>query len=265
MRPLAPSLLLPLALVLAPAAASADPERLNNPAPPPPPPPVSPSYAPPPPVAGYNPPPPVTGYNAPPPVMRQGPQPVMMSAPPVPMRQPLPAPLGRQGLFVGVQGGGAIPLTGDYSDLLGTGFMGLGHIGWATPSGISVRAEIGVRSNAFTPDDLIGFSLTSVFYGAGLRWTAPRSTLRPYGEVLVDAFSTLAQSTTVGSGTTTTTSSGSSATGVTVGAAVGAEVEVSSTFSLEVAVRYDHIVVTGGDEALTGGLLGVLGGGTLYF
>jgi hypothetical protein len=255
-----------LSLLLVPAAASADPDRLNNPAPPPvapvAPPPV---YAAPPPVGGYVAPPPVGGYVPPPPVQGRA-QPVMMSPAPMPLRQPMvmapPPPPARQGLFVGVQGGAAIPLAGDYSDLLGTGFMGLGHIGWATPSGISVRAELGVRSNSFTPDDLIGTSLTSVFYGAGLRYTAPRGVFRPYGEVLVDAFSTLDESTDT-SGTTTSSSAG--ATGVTVGAAVGAEIEVSSTFSLELAVRYDHIVVAGGTEGLAGGLLGVLGGGTFYF
>ena len=43
------------------------------------------------------------------------------------------------------------------------------------------------------------------------------------------------------------------------------ENEVSNTFSLELAVRYDHVVVGGSTEALTGGLLGALGGGTFYF
>jgi hypothetical protein len=256
-----------LSLLLVPAAASADPDRLNNPAPPP----VAPGapppdrYAAPPPVGGYAAPPPVGGYMAPPPVQGRT-QPVMMSPAPMPLRPPMvvapPPPPARQGLFVGVQGGAAIPLAGGYSSVLGTGFMGLGHIGWATPSGISVRAELGVRSNSFTPDDLIGASLTSVFYGAGLRYTAPRGVFRPFGEVLVDAFSTLATSTD-SSGTTTSSSAG--ATGVTLGAAVGAEIEVSSTFSLELAVRYDHVVVAGGTEGLTGGLLGVLGGGSFYF
>lgn len=253
--------LLPLSLLLAPSAASADPERLNNPAPAP----VAPAppptrYDAPPPVAGYNPPPPVTGYT-PPPVVQARPQRAMMAPQPAYMpqpAQPVQPPPARQGLFVGVQGGAAIPLTGEYSSLTGTGFMGLGHIGWATPSGISFRAEIGVRSNAFTPIDLLGTSLTSVFYGAGLRWTSPRGTLRPYGEVLVDAFSTIASDAT-------TATSSSTGTGVSVGAAVGAEIELSSALSLELAVRYDHIVVRGGNEALTGGLLGALGGGTFYF
>lgn len=261
MRSFALCSVLPLSVLLAPAAASADPDRLNNPAPPPvapiaaPPP----SYEPPPPVAGYNPPPPVTGYNAPQP----RPQPVMITQQPTYLRQPVVVapPAGRQGLFVGVLGGAAIPVVGDYAAALSTGFMGLGTLGWATPGGVSVRAELGVRSNGFT--DFSGVSLTSVFYGAGLRYTAPRGTFRPYAEALVDAFSVIAQ--TYDSGPTTTTTS-SSSTGVSVGAAVGAEIEVSPTFSLELAVRYDHIVVSGeGSDGGTGGLVGVLGGGTFYF
>jgi hypothetical protein len=257
---------LPLSLLLAPAVASADPDRLNNPAPPPvapvaPPP----SYAPPPPVAGYNPPPPVTGYNPPPPVVQTRPQPVMMNQQPTYLRQPIvaPPPAGRQGLFVGVLGGAAIPVVGDYAAALSTGFMGLGTIGWATPSGVSVRAELGVRSNSFSDPDFAGISLTSVFYGAGLRYTAPRNVFRPYVEALVDAFSVLDQTVDSGSGSTASTSS---STGVSVGAAVGAEIEVSPTFSLELAARYDHIVVSGeGSDGGTGGLVGVMGGGVFYF
>lgn len=268
MRPTALHALLPLSLLLAPAAAAADPERLNNPAPPPPPPPPPappPAYEAPPPVAGYSPPPPVTGYNPPPPAQRSRPQPVTMSPQPMLLRpmQP-PPPAHRQGLFAGVLGGGAIPLAGDYASLFGPGFMGLGHVGWATGTGVSARVELGVRSNAPSDPGYAGTALTSVFYGAGLRWTAPRAVLRPYVEALVDAFSTLEQATDDGSGTTTTTSS-SGATGVSVGAAVGAEVEVSSTLSLELAVRYDHVVVNGDDSGLTGGLLGVLGGATFSF
>ena len=261
--------LVPFSLLLAPAAASADPARLNNPAPPPPvgqaaPPPVT-GYDAPPPVAGYNAPPPVTGYNAPAPVMQARPQPMMMSQPPMMLRPPPPPPPpSRQGLFVGVQGGAALPLVGDYGDLLGTGFMGLGHIGWATSSGISVRAELGVRSNGFKDPDVPGTTLTSVFYGAGLRWTAPRATFRPYGEVLVDAFSTIAQASSV-SGTTTPAPSSTAGTGVSIGAALGAELELSSTFSLELAVRYDHILVNSDELGMKGGLLGLLGGGTFYF
>ncbi len=245
--------LLPVSLLFASAAASADPARLNNPAPPPP---VV--QGAPPPVAGYDAPPPVAVYNAPPPVAVYNPQsPMMMSQPPMLLRPPPPP--SRQGLFVGVQGGAALPLVGDYGDLLGTGFMGLGHIGWATSSGISARAELGVRSNGWKVPAVAGTTLTSVFYGAGLRWTAPRATFRPYGEVLVDAFSTVAQAT---SASATTTSAG---TGVSLGAALGGELELSDTLSLEIAVRYDHIVLNSDEYGLKGGLLGVLGGGTFYF
>ncbi len=254
------------ASLLLPAVASADPARLNNPAPPP----TAPTAAPPPvydapPTVqpGYNPPPPVTGYNPPPPMAR--PQPVMMAQPqpygrqPAPIVQPTPA---RQGLFLGVLGGAAIPVVGDYGEYLGTGFMGFAHVGWATGSGISVRAELGARSNSMV--DLPGTSLTSVFYGAALRWTAPRGVFRPYLEGLVDAFSILDTTTTDASGMVTTTSS-PTGTGVSLGAAVGAEIELSGSFALELAVRYDHIVLSGYDDGTTGGLLGVLGGGTYYF
>lgn len=270
MRQTALRSLLPLSLLLCPLAASADPARLNNPAPPPVAPvaPPPPSYDAPPPVGGYNAPPPVGGYNAPPPVagyntpppVVQGRQPpVMVSQQPVLLRQPAPPPPSRQGLFVGVQGGAAIPVAGDYASGLSTGFMGLGHIGWATASGISVRAELGVRSNATSDLTTDTSARSSVFYGAGLRWTGPRATLRPYAEVLIDAFSALAQT---GDGTATTASAG---TGVSVGGAIGAEIEVSETFSLEVAARYDHIVVNGDGTGSLGGLLGILGGGTFYF
>lgn len=267
MRQTALSSLLPLSLLLCPLSASADPARLNNPAPPPvapvapaAPPPTA--YDAPPPVAGYNPPPPVAvaGYNQPPPVVQARPQPVMVSQQPMLLRQPAPPPTARQGLFVGVQGGAAIPLSGDYSDFFGAGFMGLGHIGWATPSGISVRAELGVRSNAPSYPTLDATTLTSVFYGAALRWSSPRATLRPYAEVLVDAFSSVTQTVD----TTTATASTSSGTGISVGGALGAELELSDTFSLELAVRYDHVVSNGADGP-RGGLLGVLGGGTFYF
>lgn len=96
-----------------------------------------------------------------------------------------------------------IPVAGDYASGLSTGFMGLGHIGWATISGISVRAELGVRSNAMSDSSVATSARSSVFYGAGLRWTGPRATLRPYAEVLVDAFSALAQTS---DGTATTAS-----------------------------------------------------------
>jgi hypothetical protein len=266
MRQTALCSLLPLSLLLCPLAASADPARLNNPAPPPVAPvaPAAPppsSYDAPPPVAGYNPPPPVAGYNQPPPVVQARPQPVMMSQQPMLLRQPAPPPpTGRQGLFVGVQGGAAIPLSGDYANFFGAGFMGLGHIGWATLSGISVRAELGVRSNAPSDPTLDATTLTSVFYGAGLRWTGPRATLRPYAEVLIDAFSSVTQTVDTTSATTST----SSGTGISVGGALGAELELSDTFSLELAVRYDHVVANG-ETGPKGGLLGVLGGGTFYF
>jgi hypothetical protein len=192
-----------------------------------------------------------------------------MNPQPTYLRQPgvmAPLPAARQGLYVGVQGGAAIPVVGDYGANLSTGFMGLGTVGWATPSGVSARAELGVRANGFSNPDLSNISLTSVFYGAGLRYTAPRSIFRPYVEALVDAFSVLAQSIDSSGTTTTTTTTSSSSTGVSVGAAVGAEIEVSSTFSLELAVRYDHVIVSGsGSSGGTGGLVGVLGGGTFYF
>ena len=270
MRQTALRYVLPLSLLLCPLAASADPARLNNPAPPPvapvappppsydAPPPVG-GYSAPPPVGGYNAPPPVAGYNAPPPMVQGRQQPVMVSQQPMLLRQPAPRPASRQGLFVGVQGGAVIPVAGDYASGLSTGFMGLGHIGWATISGISVRAELGVRSNAMSDSSVATSARSSVFYGAGLRWTGPRATLRPYAEVLVDAFSALAQTS---DGTATTASAG---TGVSVGGAIGAEIEVSETFSLEVAARYDHIVVNGTGTAGLGGLLGILGGGTFYF
>lgn len=259
--------LLPASLLLLPALASADPARLNNPAPPPvAPTPVAPppSYDAPPTVQpGYNPPPPVTGYNAPPPVGRA--QPVMISQPqpygrpPVAIVQPTPA---RQGLFVGVLGGAAIPVVGEYGDFLSTGFMGYAHLGWATGTGISVRAELGARSNAFV--DFPETSYTTVFYGAALRWTAPRGVFRPYLEGIVDAFSVLAESTTDSSGTTTTTGS-TSGTGVSLGVAAGAEIELGSSFALELVVRYDHVVLSADSDGGTGGLVGVLGGGTYYF
>jgi len=254
--------LLPLSLLLHPLAASADPARLNNPAPAPVAPvaPPPPTYDAPPPVGGYNAPPPVTGYNAPPPMVQGRQQPVMVSQQPVVLRQPSPPPApSRQGLFAGVLGGAQFPLVGDYASGLNTGFLGLGHIGWATASGISVRAELGVRSNAMSDLTYDTSARSSVFYGAGLRWTGPRARLRPYAEVLIDAFSALAQTS---DGTATTASAG---TGVSVGGAIGAEVEVSETFSLEVALRYDHIVVNGDGTGRLGGLLGVLGGGTFYF
>jgi len=268
MRQTALRSLLPLSLLLCPLAASADPARLNNPAPPPvapvappppsydAPPPVG-GYSAPPPVGGYSAPPPVAGYNAPAPMVQGRQQPVMVSQQPMLLRQPAPPPpASRQGLFVGVQGGAAIPVAGDYASGLSTGFIGLGHIGWATISGISVRAELGVRSNAMSDLSVATSARSSVFYGAGLRWTAPRATLRPYAEVLIDAFSALA------SDGTATASAG---TGVSVGGAIGAEIEVSETFSLEVAARYDHIVVNGDGTGRLGGLLGILGGGTFYF
>jgi len=247
--------LLPVSLLLVPALASADPARLNNPAPPPPPPVVAPPPT-------YDAPPTVQpGYNAPPPVARA--QPVMM-AQPQPYGRPLapvaPVTPARQGLFVGVLGGAAIPVVGDYGEFLSTGFAGFAHVGWATGTGISVRAELGARSNAFA--DFPETSYTSVFYGAALRWTAPRGVFRPYLEGIVDAFSVL--EATDSSGTVATTSS-SSGTGVSVGVAAGAEVELSSNFALELVVRYDHIVLSPDDVGGTGGLLGVLGGGTYYF
>ncbi len=257
--------LLPASLLLVPALASADPARLNNPAPPP----VAPTPVAPPPTydappavqPGYNAPPPVTGYNAPPPVART--QPVMMTQPQPYGRQPVPVvqppPPARQGLFVGLLGGAAIPVVGEYGEFLSTGFMGYAHIGWATGSGISVRAELGARSNGFT--DLPGTSYTTVFYGAAFRWTAPRGVFRPYLEGIVDAFSVLAESDS--SGPVTTTSS--SGTGVSVGAAAGAEIELSNSFALELVVRYDHVVLSPNTDDGTGGLIGILGGGTYYF
>lgn len=261
--------LLSASLVLVPALASADPARLNNPAPPAP----APAPAPAPPPAydapptvqpGYNAPPPVTGYN-PQPVAQ--PQPVMMSQPqpyaPRPAVVTPPPPPGRQGLFVGVLGGAAIPLVGSYSDYLGTGFMAYGQLGWATPSGISVRAELGARSNGYV--DSPGVSSTSILYGAALRWTAPRGTFRPFLEGIVDAFSVLGVTTTDDfTGMTTTTPGG---TGVSVGAAAGGELELGTNFALELCVRYDHVVLSPATDALDtgGGYLSVLGGGSYYF
>ena len=83
---------------------------------------------------------------------------------------------------------------------------------------------------------------------------------RPYAEVLIDAFSSVTQTVD----TSTATTSTSSGTGISVGGALGAELELSDTFSLELAVRYDHVVSNGADGP-RGGLLGVLGGGTFYF
>lgn len=253
-----------------PAVASADPARLNNPAPPTPAPAPPPDPAPPanydaPPTVqqpGYNAPPPVTGYAQPAPA----PRPVMMSQPQYvrPVQAPVaPATPARQGLFIGILGGAAIPVVGDYGEFLSTGFMGFAHVGWATPSGISVRAELGARSNSYA--DFPELSLTSVFYGAGLRWTSPRGTFRPYIEGLVDAFSMLASSTDTSSGPVMTTTSLTGGTGVSVGVAGGAEIDLGTNFALELCVRYDHVVLGAGDTAETGGLLNVLGGGTYYF
>lgn len=255
--------LVSVSLLLAPAVASADPARLNNPAPPTPAPAPAPtpSYDAPPSVQpGYNAPPPVTGYNAPPPAQTQ---PVMMSQPqpyaPRPAVVTPPPPPGRQGLFVGVLGGAAIPVAGSDSDYLGTGFMAYGQIGWATPSGISVRAELGARSNGYVDDP--GVNSTSVLYGAALRWTAPRGTFRPFLEGIVDAFSLLAVTTTDYTGTATTLSGG---TGVSLGAAVGGELELGTNFALELCVRYDHVVLAPVADT-DGGYLSVLGGGSYYF
>lgn len=254
--------LIPLSILLAPALASADPDRLNHPDPPAPvaPPPT---YNAPPPVTGYNAPPPVTGYNAPPPVYQAqrpyNPPPMYRPA----VVAPPPPPAAHQGFFVGLQGGAAIPVTGDYGESLSTGFMGLGHLGWATPSGVSVRAELGVRSNAFADTTFASSPVTSIFYGGVLRYTLQAPRFRPYGEVMVDAFNTLATTSTVDSGAGTITTSTDSGTGVSVGLALGADIVVNSSFSLELAVRYDQIVSASTD--VKGGLLGVLGGGTFYF
>lgn len=212
---------------------------------------------------GYVPPPPVGGVPVYRPVGQPLPSQQPPYAPPMVASQQQRNADARPGLLGSVQGGAGIPVQGDLGTYGSVGGVGIIQGGYEF-SGLSVRLELGFRTNAVTlPSSTspVPDAETAIFYGAGLRYTFARTVVaHPFIEAYIDAFSPLI-STTTGAGTSST----SRGTGLSAGGGVGLEIDLNELISLQVSARFDEVLTNAGATALTGGLTHVLLGGTYYY
>lgn len=220
-------------------------------------------------------------YTPPPPIGATGqPQQIYVPPPQQPMYVPPVTPPppaqsqqqrnaeARPGFVGSVQGGATVPVQGDLGEFASTGGVGIIQGGWEIPGGLSLRVEVGYRTNSIEYTTNTGVNIldseSAIFYGAGARYTIARTAaVHPFLEVYADLFSPLVSTTSYGS--SSSSSSATAGTGFSLGGGAGFEVDLNEQISLQLSARYDEVLSDANGNALTGGLTHVLVGGSYYY